>query len=782
MRSSSHIKAAAFVLVIILSIAMVLLIPVHQPAFPATNWQKVYNNSDTTIVNDMAQYNSQLYIALGGGDTLYARVKRYNGGTIWSQINTSGFGDDNNLNALSLVNFNDTLYCGTANPITGAEIWAYKGSTWSQVNTDGFGDNQLRDCNKLCVYNNALYAGVHSAYDGCRIFRYNGGTSWTQVNTQGFGDINNNQILSMISWNGSLWCGTENASSGAEVWRYNDSTSTWTQANADKFDIGSSMTSALSLQSYNGQLYCGTGSNMARLFVYNGDTSWSQVGSTGFGNPNNYGVKSLSVCGPNLFIGTDRRNADGCQVLSFNGSSIIQENQNGFGDTNNIDATVMAVFNSNLYVGTKNFNGTQIWRSVPPPKPYTVYLAEGSTAWGFDCYISIENPQTFPVTVALTYQTNTGPVAGPQFVMAAKSQATINPRDTLGNQDFSTKIKCLDGKLIAADRTMIWNRCGEEGHNSIGVTAPAKTWYLAEGSSEWGFECWLLIQNPNASEASCNVTYMIEGRGPVTVNKKVPANSRKTFFMADDIGSADASIKVVSNLPVIPERAMYRNNRREGHDSIGTTTPAQDYYLAEGTSAWGFTTYVLVQNPNNSVTSVTVTYMTKDGPVGQAPFNMPPNSRKTIRVNDVLPNVDFSTKVHGNQPIIAERAMYWNNGTGEACHDSIGMASAHKTFYLPDGQTSEGRETWTLVQNPNSSLVEVEISYLTPDGAGNVVFTDTIPANSRRTYNMADKGIGGRAAVMVKSLTSGKKIMVERAMYWNSRGAGTDTIGGFSDN
>jgi hypothetical protein len=25
------------------------------------------------------------------------------------------------------------------------------------------------------------------------------------------------------------------------------------------------------------------------------------------------------------------------------------------------------------------------------------------------------------------------------------------------------------------------------------------------------------------------------------------------------------------------------------------------------------------------------------------------------------------------------------------------------------------------------------------------------------------------------------KIMVERAMYWNSRGAGTDTIGGFGD-
>jgi hypothetical protein len=162
---------------------------------------------------------------------------------------------------------------------------------------------------------------------------------------------------------------------------------------------------------------------------------------------------------------------------------------------------------------------------------------------------------------------------------------------------------------------------------------------------------------------------------------------------------------------------------------------------------------------------------------------MEPNSRKTVRVNDVLPGVDFSTRVHGTRPIIAERSMYWNGGAdaSEACHDSIGMSSPHARFYLPDGQTSEGRETYTLVQNPNSSSVKVQISYLTPSGKGNVVFTDTIGANSRKTYSMAKKIPSGRAAVLVASKTSGKDIMVERAMYWNSRGAGTDTIGGFSD-
>ena len=422
--------------------------------------------------------------------------------------------------------------------------------------------------------------------------------------------------------------------------------------------------------------------------------------------------------------------------------------------------------------------------SAPVTATPTWYLAEGSTAWGFSQYISIINPNTEAVTARITYMTTTGPTSPPDIVLPASSQTTINPRDTLGDQDFSTKVECLEGETIAVDRTMTWTGEGaasEEAHNSVGVPSPEKVWYLPEGSSAWGFECWLLIQNPNDSEATCYVTYMIEWEGPKTFTKTVPASSRKTFNMADDIGSNDASIKVEADLPVIPERAMYRNNRREGHDSIGTTAPAEDYYLAEGTTAWGFTTYVLVQNPQSTPTDVTITYMTPQGPNTQPAFQMPANSRKTIRVNDSLPSTDLSTQVHGSQPVIAERAMYWDKGTGEACHDSIGMDSPHTTFYLPDGESSEGRETWTLVQNPNSSSVAIEVSYLTPSGAGNVVFADNIPANSRKTYNMADSGLSGRASVMVRALDSGKKIMCERAMYWNSRGAGTDTIGGYSE-
>ena len=419
----------------------------------------------------------------------------------------------------------------------------------------------------------------------------------------------------------------------------------------------------------------------------------------------------------------------------------------------------------------------------------TWYLAEGSTSWGFECWIGIENPNPSGVTIRATFMMRDGREHTSDYYLEAHSQGSLSPSEILGEVDFSTKIECLEGKPIAVDRTMSWYKDKElgliEGHCSIGVTSPAKTWYLAEGSSAWGFECWILIQNPNATEATAQVTYMIEGAAPVTVQKKIPSHSRKTYNMANDIGAKDASIKVEADVPVIPERAMYRNNRREGHDSIGTTTPASSYYLAEGTTDWGFTTYVLIQNPNYSATDVRVTYMKEGGAIAEQEITIPANSRKTIRVNDVITPSDFSTRVSGSQPIIAERSMYWNNGTGEVCHDSIGLDAPHMAFYLPFGETGSwmGIETYTLVQNPNSCEVKVRVTYfgLMDSGIDDVSFSDTIPPNSRMTYSMADVIQEGLAAIMVRSLTSGGKIMVERSVYWQGKSGGTDTIGGYSD-
>ncbi len=355
---------------------------------------------------------------------------------------------------------------------------------------------------------------------------------------------------------------------------------------------------------------------------------------------------------------------DASFTLTVNGSGFVQTSLvrwNGYGKTTNylsptrltvpIPASDIAtagtahvtVFNPGPGGGESNaqtFTVTVLGQEPPLPIPPVAthnpiwYLAEGSTDWGYNCYITIENPNPTPVTAHVSYMTKSGPREKADLTLPASSQTTVNPKDDLGATDFSTRVTCKDGNTIAVDRTMTWTGPGAaspEAHSSTGVTSPETNWYLPEGSTAWGFECWLVIQNPNTSEATCTVTYMIEGAGAKTVVKKVPASSRATFNVADDVKEKDTSIKVTSDIPVIPERAMYRNNRREGHDSIGTTTPATDYYLAEGTTAWGFTTYVLVQNPNDTPANVTVTYMVackSRSPTTSPPSRCPPTRER----------------------------------------------------------------------------------------------------------------------------------------------------------
>lgn len=104
------------------------------------------------------------------------------------------------------------------------------------------------------------------------------------------------------------------------------------------------------------------------------------------------------------------------------------------------------------------------------------------------------------------------------------------------------------------------------------------------------------------------------------------------------------------------------------------------WYLAEsstGTSEYGtFETWILVQNPGDVPANVQLCYQTPSGEVEGQKITLAPYTRETRNVADVVSN-QFSvfTRVVSDNPVIAERAMYWNPVTGvyrQAAHDSIG--------------------------------------------------------------------------------------------------------------
>jgi hypothetical protein len=708
-------KSSTFLLTLFLSAGFLLTgFFLSGVARADASWTNTGGGLGTYVINDFA-YDST-HNVLYTGTSGYG-VWKYDG-TTWTD--TGGSVSSCSIGSLAYDSAHNVLYAATSYAGVEHGVWSCTNPNTSPSWTDtggGLSSNHVSiDSLAYDSTHNVLYAGGHSPSAGGKSAVWsctspNTSPSWTSAGGPGVKYIV--YSLAYDSTHNVLYAGTH----GYGVW---SCTNPNTSPSWKNIWGGLSTCIVFSLEYdsthnvlYAGGLHPGTGHGSGVWSCTNPNTSpsWTDTG----GGLSSYIILSLAYDSTHnvLYAGTENPSgANGYGVWSCTNPNASPSWMNTGGGVSSYIICSLAYDSTHnvLYAGT---NGKGVWYCYGyiPCNP-TYYLAEGTSDYGFDTYVTIENPNKSAVTAKVTYMTKSGPKTRAALTLPPMSQTVINPRNDIGATDFSTKVVCQEGKTICVDRRMIWNGPGapsQEGHSSVGVTSPAKTWYLAEGSSKWGFESWLLIQNPNATDASITITYMVEGKGPVSAKKTVKANSRASFNMETDIGQADASIKVDSNVPVIPERAMYRNNRREGHCSIGTTTPAKDYYLAEGTTGWGFTTFVLVQNPNPKATTVNITYMTPTGPVPQAAFTMEANSRKTITVNSVpsMSKTDCSIHVTGSLPLIAERSMYWGAGTplGEACHDSIGMDAPHTTFYLPDGETTSGCETWTLVQNPNSASV-----------------------------------------------------------------------------
>ena len=163
---------------------------------------------------------------------------------------------------------------------------------------------------------------------------------------------------------------------------------------------------------------------------------------------------------------------------------------------------------------------------------------------------------------------------------------------------------------------------------------------------------------------------------------------------------------------------------------------------------------------------VSLTYMTPGGAVPGPEKTLSPKSRETFEVAKTVPGAwEVSTEVTSDQPVVAERAMYLSNRQKDAT-DSVGISGLSKDWYLAEGCTLPGFESWVLVQNTNGTPAKVTFTYMTANGAVRGP-SETLPANSRKTYNIADT-VNLSTEVSTR-VSSDSNIAVERAMYGDTK-------------
>jgi uncharacterized repeat protein (TIGR01451 family) len=299
--------------------------------------------------------------------------------------------------------------------------------------------------------------------------------------------------------------------------------------------------------------------------------------------------------------------------------------------------------------------------------------------------------------------------------------------------------------------------------------------YFAEGVSSDFFTTAFVALNLSATQsAGVLFEYMIENGQIMSDALQVDALSRATRDPYVFLGAVNHTYAAVieSDQPIAADRTVSWGSPSYGaHAETGLPAPASTWYFAEGATG-PFQLFYLLQNPNATDAHVDVNFLLTSGaPIVQS-VTVPPSSRVTLHVNEV-PGLDtgtMSTQITADQPIVAERAMYFGlsflGGT-----DGAGASALSTDWFFAEGATGAFFETFILIANPGLVAADLSAVFARPDGQ-TVTRTYTVAPQSRFTIQLSavDPLTAATTAAVTLTSTNGVPVVAERAMYWPRAG------------
>lgn len=290
-------------------------------------------------------------------------------------------------------------------------------------------------------------------------------------------------------------------------------------------------------------------------------------------------------------------------------------------------------------------------------------------------------------------------------------------------------------------------------------------------ASQSNFTEYVLLSNFSKTDAKARVKiFTNQGEGG-EVDITVPALTRKTIKVNDYLPFKDVSARITSDIPLVAERSMYfryAGKIEGGTCSEGMPRVSKSWYFAEGYTGGSFDTWILIFNPNEKKTKVTVHLSRDDGHVVKKEMYVPPLSRATLSVDSVkgFEAASFASHLTSSLPVVAERSVYFVYSGRQGGHSSPGSTQTSTSWHFAEGYTVKGFDTYILVGNPGTKPANVLFKIYLPRGESKRL-QKTVRARSRYTLYLNDIIPGSEAAV---SITSDEGIVAERAMYFDYGG------------
>jgi autotransporter-associated beta strand protein len=315
---------------------------------------------------------------------------------------------------------------------------------------------------------------------------------------------------------------------------------------------------------------------------------------------------------------------------------------------------------------------------------------------------------------------------------------------------------------------------GGDGNDvTLTLVGYGREYLLSEGAIGGFFTTEIAIGNPNDSPAPIRVSFLKPGGGVVEFDDEVAPMSRKTIVANDvlalDVAEFSTVVQSPKGWPLVVERTMTwdRQVGYGAHTERAVDAPSTTWYFAEGSQGF-FSTFLLLANPNDVATVATVQYLIEDGPPVTRTYDVAALSRRTIDAgaDSALVNRSFGMVVTFALPGLAERAMYfgsdplWRGG-----HASAGVKAPSASAFVAEGATGPFFETYVLIANPNSTAVDVTLTF-GRQGDTPIQMTRTVAAASRLTLNLETLDPGLANVPVSTRVEASQPVIVERAQYW----------------
>ncbi len=319
------------------------------------------------------------------------------------------------------------------------------------------------------------------------------------------------------------------------------------------------------------------------------------------------------------------------------------------------------------------------------------YFAEGYTGPGFEQWVCVLNPGGADASLDFRFQTQEeGEVLKTGYTVPANSRRTFKVNEVLG-AGYQNSLQLSSDQPIVAERPIYFEYGGTAGydwtggHCVMGTDYLKREYYFAEGYTGPGFEEWLTLQNPNPLAVLVTAVYQFgDGATPLKIDYSIPAGTRKTVFVPDEVGlNRDVSVKLICDSPFLAERPMYFRYSGTGgygwtggHCVIGASFRRKDLFFAEGYTGPGFEEWLCIQNPGAATAHLRITYYTQEeGKLEERYVDVASASRMTLNVNaHAGPGYQLSSRVEvtSGSWIIVERPMYFNYNGWTGGHDVVG--------------------------------------------------------------------------------------------------------------